>query len=162
MTKFIVMRQFTVPQFIDVEDKIIGPLTVRQFLIMLTGFAIIGLSWKFADFSLFATISVMTFVTSVSFAFIKVNGMPMHFFVLNFVQTVKKPGLRVWGNTYDKEEDPESDHDEIVHKAPPRKERRYNGSRLTELSLMVDTRGAYKGDDEYDKEEDILDDEKID
>ncbi len=45
------MRQFTVPQFIDVEDKIIGPLTVRQFLIMLTGFAVIGVSYKFADFS---------------------------------------------------------------------------------------------------------------
>ncbi len=29
------MQQFVVPQFIDVEDKILGPLTVRQFLIML-------------------------------------------------------------------------------------------------------------------------------
>ena len=27
--------RFTVPQFIDVEDKIFGPLTTRQFLIML-------------------------------------------------------------------------------------------------------------------------------
>ena len=29
------MEQITVPQFLDVEDKIIGPITVRQFLEML-------------------------------------------------------------------------------------------------------------------------------
>ena len=29
------MQQFTVPQFIDVEPKIIGPITTRQFLIFL-------------------------------------------------------------------------------------------------------------------------------
>lgn len=28
----IVMQQFTVPQFIDVEDKILGPVTIRQLL----------------------------------------------------------------------------------------------------------------------------------
>ena len=27
------MQQFVVPQFIDVEDKIIGSITVRQFII---------------------------------------------------------------------------------------------------------------------------------
>ena len=27
--------QFTVPQFIDAEDKIIGPITGRQFIIMM-------------------------------------------------------------------------------------------------------------------------------
>ena len=29
------MDRFVVPQFIDVEDKIFGPVTVRQFLILL-------------------------------------------------------------------------------------------------------------------------------
>ncbi|KKS92044.1 MAG: hypothetical protein UV69_C0039G0006, partial [Parcubacteria group bacterium GW2011_GWE2_43_12] len=31
------MQQFVVPQFIDVEDKIIGPITVRQFIIIMVG-----------------------------------------------------------------------------------------------------------------------------
>jgi hypothetical protein len=29
------MQQFVVPQFIDVEDKIIGPISVRQFLTLM-------------------------------------------------------------------------------------------------------------------------------
>ena len=33
--------QFSVPQFTEVEDKIIGPLTLRQFLILLVGAVII-------------------------------------------------------------------------------------------------------------------------
>lgn len=33
--------QFSVPQFTEVEDKIIGPLTLRQFLILLVGGVII-------------------------------------------------------------------------------------------------------------------------
>ena len=45
------MQQFTVPQFIDVEDKIIGPITTRQFVIMLAGFTLIGISYKLFDFS---------------------------------------------------------------------------------------------------------------
>ena len=32
------MEQFVVPQFIDAEDKILGPLTGRQFVIMLLVF----------------------------------------------------------------------------------------------------------------------------
>jgi len=35
------MPQYSVPQFVEVEDKIIGPLTLKQFFIMLIGSGII-------------------------------------------------------------------------------------------------------------------------
>lgn len=35
------MPQFSVPQFVEVEDKIIGPLTLRQFFTFLAGAAIV-------------------------------------------------------------------------------------------------------------------------
>ena len=47
------MQQFTVPQFIDVEDKVIGPITVRQFIIMLAGFLAIAICYKLLDFAAF-------------------------------------------------------------------------------------------------------------
>lgn len=51
--------QFSVPQFTEVEDKIVGPLTLRQFLILLAGgvillvlFRIIGNLLLFIVFAL--------------------------------------------------------------------------------------------------------------
>ncbi|MFH1744881.1 MAG: PrgI family protein [bacterium] len=140
------MQQFTVPQFIDVEDKIIGPLTTRQFLIMLFCAAIIGLSYKIFDFSLFLTVSVVSFSICGLIAFFKVNGMAMHYFILNFLQTKKRPGLRVWNNAYGKNA---TEGDEIqpiaseILSAPPK---RISTSRLSELALIVDTRGAFRGE----------------
>jgi hypothetical protein len=40
----VLAMQFPVPQFTDVEDKIIGPLTVKQFFILLVSAAIIFFS----------------------------------------------------------------------------------------------------------------------
>lgn len=139
------MLQFTVPQFIDVEDKIIGPITVRQFLIILTGCIFMGISYKLFDFSLFLTISIIIFIISVVFGFVKVNGMPFHFFVLNFVQTGKRPNLRIWNNELTVVvEVEENEHPAKEKFIPPPK--LISSSRLTELALIVDTKGAYRGE----------------
>ena len=47
------MNQFLIPQFIDVEPKILGPLTLRQFITIVIGIVLIVLCYKFADLSLF-------------------------------------------------------------------------------------------------------------
>ncbi len=140
------MQQFTVPQFIDVEDKVIGPITVRQFIIMLAGFLVIAICYKLLDFTAFVVIGFIVLGISGTFAFIKINGMPFHFFVLNFVQTSSRPFLRVWNNAYRenlvyKEEEEERKETEIA----PVRPKRVTTSRLAELSLIVDTQGVYKG-----------------
>ena len=42
--------QFQVPQFIEIEDKIFGPLTAKQFFYILGGGAIIFLLYVFFEF----------------------------------------------------------------------------------------------------------------
>jgi hypothetical protein len=147
------MQQFTVPQFIDVEDKIIGPITTRQFVIMLAGFTLIGISYKLFDFSLFLTVGILIFAIFGIFAFLKINGMPFHFFVLNFVQTLRKPGLRVWNNALQRIDiGPKEKEAKVMPEISRAPARAYSGSRLAELSLIVDTRGAYKGEEKNNKE----------
>jgi len=142
------MQQFTVPQFIDVEDKIIGPITARQFVIMLVGFLFIGLSYKIFDFQGFVVVGICIFSVTGVFAFFRVNGMPFHFFVLNFSQTKMKPGKRVWNNFYGKDIEIIETVQEIADiekvKTSPRS---FSKSRLNELSLIVDTKGAYQGEE---------------
>jgi len=79
------MQQFVVPQFIDVEDKIIGPLTVRQFIIIIAGGFMLFLEFRLADFGLFILEGLVTIFIVALFAFFKVNGMPFHFFLVNFM-----------------------------------------------------------------------------
>jgi hypothetical protein len=140
------MQQFTVPQFIDVESKIIGPITTRQFLIFLGAATIIGISYKIFDFALFLTIGIIVFAIAGTFAFLKINGRPFHFFVLNLIQTWRRPNLRVWNHLLGFVDRP----NEVVivkeDKQVPVKEV-FKSSHLADLALVVDTKGRYRGDD---------------
>jgi len=145
------MQQFVVPQFIDVESKIIGPITARQFIESLAGGLILFLLYRFANFGIFLVFGIIVVVVTFVFAFIKINGMPFHYLVLNMLQTFRKPGLRVWNKELsdqdirailaaEKELAKEEKKPEITTKRPIIK-----GS-LAEISLIVDTGGAYKGE----------------
>lgn len=142
------MSQFTVPQFIDVEDKILGPLTVRQFVLLLVTFGIDFLAYKLVDFTLFLAIGIPVFALGFTLSFIKVNGQPFHFYLLNLLQFSRKPRLRVWDKTMI-----DAELREFVFEKPPppieqkpRKETLTN-ARLSEVSLIVNTGGVYRPED---------------
>ncbi|MFA6132283.1 MAG: PrgI family protein [Patescibacteria group bacterium] len=137
--------QYTVPQFIEVEDKILGPLSVRQFLTLLIGVLVDVALWKILSFIFFLITGIPIFTIVVIFAFAKVNGMPFHFFLLNLIQSIRKPKLRVWDKKLNDAElrqymvaPPAMPPPPAARKAAP------GGSRLQELTLLVNTGGAYK------------------
>ena len=139
------MQQFTVPQFIDVESKIIGPITTRQFLIFLGTAAVIGIFYKLFDFSLFLALSLPLLGLAVLFAFVKINGQPFHLFVVSIVRTLRRPNLRVWNNEHNIEAIPEITP-LVKNEYQARTKDAFKSSRLADLSLVVDTQGRYKGD----------------
>lgn len=146
------MQQFTVPQFIDVEDKIIGPITARQFIIFLVAAIFIAISYRLFDFTLFLTVGIIIFLISILLGFVRVNGRPFHFFLLNIIQTWRRPNIRIWNNRLaplvDSEKIPTLKFDSTNSS-----KEYYKKSRLAELSLVVDTQGEYRGaDDEGESE----------
>lgn len=139
------MQQFTVPQFIDVESKIIGPITTRQFLILLGAAIAIAICYKVFDFSLFVTMAVIIFIIASVFAFTKINGRPFHYFILNATQTLRRPRLRVWNNKVTPVEQVQREpYVKTEVKAEPKEY--YKTSRLAQMALIVDTKGRYKGE----------------
>jgi hypothetical protein len=140
--------QFVVPQFIEVEAKVIGPITARQFIILLIGAGFMFLAYKLADFTLFILEGLIIFIITGTFAFVKINGRPFHYFLLNLIQTLKKPKLRVWQKeelqitTHKLRKEKKKKEEKFEGEVKPRKQ--LNPSRLSELSLVVDTGGAYK------------------
>ena len=143
------MQQFVVPQFIDVEDKIIGPVTVRQFIIMLVAAGLDFIAYKLADFSLFLVEMIIISFTAFVLAFVPVNGRPMHYFLLNILQTSRRPKLRIWQKIFSRAELKEYSKKKILN-LPPRimTRNKVRASRLAEISLIVDTGGVYQGEKE--------------
>ena len=135
------MKQFVVPQFIDVESKIIGPISVRQFIILLAAGGLLFLWYTIFSFWFFAILGSLTMGIAVIIAFVKINGQNFHIFILLMIQTMTRPKLKVWNRQdYIKiktKEKKEKKEERVAHKD-------VSQSRLTELSLMVDTEGAYQ------------------
>ena len=141
------MEQFTVPQFIDVEDKVFGPITTRQFIILLTASGLTFVFWKLFDLALFIVVVIFFDGFAILLAFMKVRGQLFHVFLLNFIETFKKPKMRLWHKSYTDAElkewvayHPKKFEVTKQQKAPVRR------SRLAELSLMVNTGGLYRPD----------------
>lgn len=144
------MQQFVVPQFIDVEDKIFGPITTRQFLILLVAGGIIFLAKRFADLALFALITSIVGGLALILAFVKINGQTFHYFLLNIGQTARKPGLRIWTKSLTDEELNylrKLGTEEIVIEKKERKQ--VQRSHIRDLSLLVNTGGFYRPDDDF-------------
>ncbi len=93
-------EKFIVPQFIDKEDQILGPITVRQFLILLGTAFIIFIAFKILTLPYFIVVTVLVGGVGGTFGFVRVNGQPFHIFFINALQTLSRPALRVWDKTY--------------------------------------------------------------
>ena len=142
-------NQFVVPQFLDVESKIIGPITARQFLILLAVLLIEFIIYRvFLNVVIMLGLGLPVLAAGCIFAFFKVNGQPFHFIALNMVQTLRKPALRVWDKTL-------SDADlrvflkkpTVTVVAPTARKAPLERSRLNELTLVVNTGGVYAPDE---------------
>jgi len=139
------MEKFLVPQYIDVEPKILGPVTVRQFVEMLICAFINFVFYKMFYFNTFIVLALGNTAVFLIIAFYKINGMPFHYFILNMVQTMRKPRKRIWRrldmSEIKKVEEKVKKKDIFIPKKP------LGSSRLSNLSLLVDTGGAYQPED---------------
>lgn len=139
------MEQITIPQFIDAEDRILGPITARQFVILLVAAGFIYVVYKTSDLTLFIIMAIIIGGSAATLAFYRVNGQPFHFFLLNIVRTAMRPSLRVWHKEVQRVRSIKETKEERVVAAPaPPPPRVVSGHRLADLALIVDTGGAYK------------------
>ena len=68
--------QYQVPQFIDVEDKIFGPLTAKQFFYLAVGTVLILIMYVFLQLWVVIILGSPMAALSLALAFLKVNGVP--------------------------------------------------------------------------------------
>ena len=89
--------QFPVPQFTDVEDKIIGPLTVKQFGIIFAAGVIIFLGYSTTKSLLVLVFLIILFgIPALGLAFAKVNGRPVYNSLGHFIKFLSSPKVLIF------------------------------------------------------------------
>jgi hypothetical protein len=81
--------KFQVPQFIETETKLIGPLTLMQFLFVAGGVSMTAMAWIVLDGIFFAVVALLVLSFFGSLAFVKVDGQPL----LNYLAYMLSYGL---------------------------------------------------------------------
>lgn len=90
------MAQFQVPQFIETEDKIIGPLTLKQFAYVgIAGLLAFALFFFLKTIIWLFIVIIMGTVASI-FAFIKYNGRPLSVVLISAISYLWKPRFFIW------------------------------------------------------------------
>lgn len=90
--------QFQVPQFIEVEDKIVGPLTFKQFVYVAGGLGMAYILWRLLPLYFAAPLIIIVGATSAALAFFQVNGRPFILAMENAFYYAIRSKLYLWNN----------------------------------------------------------------
>lgn len=88
--------QFQVPQFIETEDKIIGPLTLKQFAYIGGGGILLFFFYFIFEFWLWLIIGGVIGMIVLSLAFLKYNGRSFLVLVFAICNYFWKPRFYLW------------------------------------------------------------------
>lgn len=88
--------RFEVPQFIEIEDKIIGPLTWKQFVYLAGGGGFILILLLTAPTIVVALVGLPIAALTFSLAFHRINNRPFSIFLESFVNYFTKSRLYLW------------------------------------------------------------------
>ena len=88
--------RFQVPQFIEVESKIFGPLTLKQFIYLAGGAGIIFLLYVSLPFFLMILLALPIGALSLALAFYKVNNQPFIKLIESALHYSSSPKIYIW------------------------------------------------------------------
>lgn len=89
--------QFHVPQFIDVEDKIFGPLSFKQFVYLIGGAGLCVILYTFIPYKLLSfPLIILAAGFSIALAFYRINDKPFIYIVQAAFAYVTSSQLYLW------------------------------------------------------------------
>ncbi len=88
--------QFQVPQFIEVEDKIFGPLTLKQFIYLAGGAAGIFVLYALLPLFLAIILAIPVGLFAAALAFYRMHGQPFIKVVENAFRYVTRNKVYTW------------------------------------------------------------------
>lgn len=131
--------QFRVPQFIDMEDKIVGPLTLKQFGYVLGAGGLSFIIWTFIPIRIIAIILI--FLVSSLFlalAFVKINNRPFGVILENAFSYFTGSKIYTWKQPTEANTPQANIEKVVVEAAKDATIAKVNKDRLHEVALGLD------------------------
>ena len=171
------MQDIKIPQNVQVEDKLIGPLSLKQIILIASGggisYTLFGSIQKSVGFVPPAAHAVIWLpaIFAVAFAMIKINDITLFRYVLLIIEKVSKPTQRTWQPRQglvinfqtkppkESKKDKKKKEEEATAAGQSEQVDDGNGIRLQELSVLLDQKGRTPQSSD---QADSLDDELLD
>jgi len=105
--------QFQVPQFIETEDKVVGPFSIRQFIYVGIAALISAFFYFLVQTWLFLILAIIFIGGALAISFLKVQGRPLMNVIMSGAHFYWNPQTYVW-----KPDHPVAAHSEKAAPAP--------------------------------------------
>ncbi len=125
--------RFQVPQFIEVEDKIFGPLTVKQFIYLAGGAGLSFIIYTYLPFFLAILVIIPVAALAIALALYKVNNRAFIFVIEAAFKYLLASKLYIWKKM---ERKPEHKTKEVA--AAPMYVPKLSDSKLKDLTWSLD------------------------
>lgn len=149
--------QYKVPQDVQREDTIIGPLTLKQMIILGVGGGIcyaiyVSLSKTYFLEIWLPPVVIISGIT-LAFAFLKIHSLPFHEFLMDFIEYHLLPRQRNWiqgtGTVFISPFEKIEKQEEKIQDIGPTKSKQS----LKELTKVLDSKGESEIEEEKELEE---------
>ncbi len=97
--------QFKVPQFIDIEDKLFGPLTFKQFAYLAGGGGMAFVAYKLTPIYIAIPIMLVSVGLALLLTFYKMNGQNFIYYLQASMSYATKSKLYIWKQKLRKKEE---------------------------------------------------------
>lgn len=124
--------RFQVPQFINIEDKIFGPFTIKQFVYLAGGAGMSFVIFRLLPIFIAIPLILPVMGFALALAFYKINKRPFIFIVQSFLMYSLRDKLYLW----DKRAKPKQK--EVVEKDVPQEMPKLSESKLRNLAWSLD------------------------
>lgn len=138
----MLMGQYKVPQNVETEDKILGPLSIKQFIYIIVGIMWAFLMWRL--FSFFLPLAILLALPITGFMFLlgfgQREGVPFEDYVVAFIRFLVLPRKIEWQKDDAKEVIVHDEKPVEIIEAP----KTVSQGQLKQLASIIDTRGGGK------------------
>jgi hypothetical protein len=126
---------FNVPQFIDIEDKIVGPLTAKQLGWLAMGAVVLLVLYGLLDKSAFILSAIIVATIFGGLAFYRPYNQPLVKFITSSILFVTRPKMYIWRRTPEK-----------IQKATPKNQattpvvakKKFDAQKVADVSQLLD------------------------
>jgi hypothetical protein len=137
--------QFKVPQFLDIEDKIFGPFTFREFVYLAGGAGICFVFYKWLGLVVGIIPILLMAGFSLALTFYRPNNKPLIFMLESGFKYLMQSKLYVWKKHAKKNGGRAQGTNETKNETIGRYGNKLDGSKLRDLAWSLDVLDLSKG-----------------